>query len=216
MPSLILPSASSVPANSSAIKSSAIDRVVGTSVPLNRYLIFASIAVLGCALDLFSKQAIFAWRGFPLVHERQSIWWVWEPFVGVETAVNTGALFGFGGGWGRLFALLSIAAAIAIPTWLFYFRAGTSAWLTVALSCVMAGILGNLYDRLGLWVEPGMPPEWNSGVRDWILFRWQRWTWPNFNIADSLLVTGAVMLLWQALREPSSSSTSVTKTATGT
>jgi len=102
-----------------------------------------------------------------------------------------------------MFALLSIAAAIGIPVWLFYFRAATSAWLTFALSCIMGGILGNLYDRLGLWVEPGMPPEWNSGVRDWILFRWrhERWTWPNFNIADSLLVTGAMMLLWQAFRE---------------
>ena len=196
MPSLILPSASNVP-----VKSSAIDGVCTTSVPRNRYLIFASIAVLGCAIDLITKQLIFAWRGSPHLLERQNIWWLWEPFIGIETAVNTGALFGVGGGWGRLFALLSIAAAIAIPVWLFCFRAATSAWLTVALSCVMAGILGNLYDRLGLWVEPGMPAGWSSGVRDWILFRWRQFTWPNFNIADSLLVTGAVMLLWQAFRE---------------
>jgi signal peptidase II len=196
MPSLTLPSASNVP-----VKSSAIDGAGTTSVPRNRYFIFASIAALGCAADLITKQLVFAWRGSPHVLERQSIWWLWEPFIGIETAVNTGALFGVGGGWGRFFALLSIAAAIAIPVWLFYFRAATSAWLTVALSCVMAGILGNLYDRLGLWVEPGMPAEWSSGVRDWILFRWRQFTWPNFNIADSLLVTGAVMLLWQAFRE---------------
>jgi signal peptidase II len=35
-------------------------------------------------------------------------------------------------------------------------------------------------------------------VRDWILLRYGNYTWPNFNIADSLLVCGAVMLLLQA------------------
>jgi signal peptidase II len=206
MPSLTLPSASNVP-----VKSSAIDGVASVSVPHSRYLIFIAIGGLGCALDLFTKQWVFAWRGAP--HVRQSIWWLWEPFIGIETAVNTGALFGLGGGMGRMFALLSIAAAIAIPVWLFYFRAATSTWLTIALSCVMAGILGNLYDRLGLWVEPGMPAEWSSGVRDWILFRWrhERWTWPNFNIADSLLVTGALMLLWQAFWESPPATETATK-----
>lgn len=209
MRSLTLLSASNAPA-----KSSAINGAGAGSVPRNRYLIFATIAALGCAIDLLTKQCIFAWRGYPYGDQRHSIWWVVEPFIGVETAINPGALFGFGGGWGRVFALLSIAAAIAIPIWLFYFRAATSAWLTVALSCVMAGILGNLYDRLGLWVEPGMPVEWSSGVRDWILFRWrhERFTWPNFNIADSMLVTGAIMLLWQAIREPAPQSKTETTT----
>jgi signal peptidase II len=184
-------------------KSNAVDGAASTPVPQSRYWVFIFIATLGCATDLLTKQWVFAWRGSPHGHARPSIWWLWEPFVGIETAVNTGALFGAGAGWGKLFALLSIAAAIAIPVWLFYFRAATSSWLTVALSCVMAGILGNLYDRLGFWVEPGMPADWSSGVRDWILFRWrhERWTWPNFNIADSMLVTGALMLLWQAFRE---------------
>ncbi len=59
---------------------------------------------------------------------------------------------------------------------------------------VMGGIGGNLYDRLGLWWKPGMPEAWKSGVRDWILFRYQTYTWPNFNIADSCLVIGAFLL----------------------
>ena len=49
-----------------------------------------------------------------------------------------------------LFALISILAAIAIPIWLFRLGAAQDVWLTVALGCVMAGIVGNLYDRLGL------------------------------------------------------------------
>ena len=82
------------------------------------------------------------------------------------------------------------------------------AWLTVALGCVMAGVLGNLYDRLGLHGEvwPATHPragETIYAVRDWIL--WQandRWRWPNFNIADSLLVVGAAVLFFHALRQP--------------
>ena len=123
--------------------------------------------------------------------------------MGVETAINTGALFGAGAGWGKWFAMLSIVAAIGILAWLFGWGAAEDRWLTVALGCVMAGIIGNLYDRLGLWYEPGMPLEWSSGVRDWILLRYRtrEWTWPNFNIADSLLVCGAAMLFVHAFFE---------------
>jgi len=37
-------------------------------------------------------------------------------------------------------------------------------------------------------------------VRDWILVMIGNWPWPNFNIADSLLVCGAGLLLWHAFR----------------
>jgi signal peptidase II len=43
----------------------------------------------------------------------------------------------------------------------------------------------------------------HHGVRDWILFEWKGIPflepWPNFNIADSLLVTGAIMLVVHAI-----------------
>jgi signal peptidase II len=176
----------------------AADQLAGQSLPRSRYVVFATVAVSGCVLDLLTKQLVFSWRGLPRPNNE---WWIWEPYIGIETAINTGALFGFGSGWGRMFAVLSIVAAIAIPIWLFCFRAAHSGWLNFALSCIMGGILGNLYDRLGLWIEPGMPAEWNSGVRDWILLRFRGYTWPNFNVADSLLVCGAAMLFIQASRD---------------
>lgn len=167
---------------------------------IGRAAMFAGLAAAGAAIDLWTKHAIFTWRGLP---GQRDIWWIVDGWFGIETAVNPGAVFGVGAGKGVLFAGFSVIAAVGILVWLFWFRAARSLWLTCALGLVTGGILGNLYDRLGLWWEPNLPIAWKSGVRDWILFRVEGVPlldpWPNFNIADSLLVVGAGMLLFQSL-----------------
>jgi signal peptidase II len=214
---------------SSAPKKSSAGRTAegqSRSLPLNRYVIFFAIALSGCAADLISKQAIFNWLGVapfflesddPAIVSRwrgdpalNHLWWLWDERLGVQTSINTGALFGMGAGRWWMFATLSVVALFGILTWLFIYKAARDRWLTVALACVTGGILGNLYDRLGLWDSTGLKPEFQHGVRDWILFVWPEIKlqifnpWPNFNIADSLLVTGAVMLVVHAFvwREP--------------
>lgn len=169
-------------------------------VPWSRYLLFGCLAVIGAGLDLWTKQVVFAWRGLP---GQRDAYWVVDGYFGIETAVNIGAVFGIGAGKGLMFASISVIALIGILVWLFRFKAAESTWLTFALGCVTGGIFGNLYDRLGLWWQPGYPEQWQSGVRDWIL--WQAsdaWRWPNFNIADSLLVVGAIMLVVQSVFFP--------------
>lgn len=168
-------------------------------VALFRWLAYFGIVIGGTTADLWTKQAVFAARGLP---GELPPWWLIEPYVGIETAVNPGALFGMGAGWGKLFAVLSIVAAVAILVWLSKFQAIKSWWLVVALASVTGGIFGNLYDRLGMWNPPADRPEWQSGVRDWILFRYESYTWPNFNIADSLLVCGAIMLAVHSFLTP--------------
>ncbi|RMF38112.1 MAG: signal peptidase II, partial [Planctomycetota bacterium] len=159
---------------------------------------FLLITAGGAAADLWTKNWVFAWRGLP---GEQPPFWLWEPYVGIETAVNPGALFGFGAGFGIVFAIFSVLAAAGILLWLTRYGGLGSWWLVIALGMIMAGIIGNLYDRLGLWHPPADRPDWASGVRDWILLRYGSFTWPNFNIADSLLVVGAAMLVlhsfWQ-------------------
>ena len=67
-----------------------------------------------------------------------------------------------------------------------------------------AGILGNLYDRLGLpglvWPRDHGPPAGAPvhAVRDFILVMIGPWPWPNFNLADSSLVCGAGLLFCHA------------------
>ena len=170
-------------------------------VPRSRPILFFSLAILGGIADLWSKSFIFNWRGLP---REKDIWWIVDGYFGIETTVNIGAVFGLGAGKGTIFAAFSIIAAIGICVWLFWFKAAVSLWLTTALGLVTGGIIGNLYDRLGLWWvnENGYLLEWQSGVRDWILFQIPGVPfldpWPNFNIADSLLVIGAGMLLYQS------------------
>jgi signal peptidase II len=190
-------------------------------VPRSRYLTFFLLAAGGCAADLATKQVVFRWLGLPsdflipgdaaaalrwrgdpaLPH----LWWLWEGRLGIQTSLNTGAVFGLGGGYWWLFACFAVVALSGIVAWLFYFRAAHDRWLTVTLGMVTGGILGNLYDRLSLWDTAGLRPEYQHAVRDWILFVWPESglpffnPWPNFNIADSLLVTGAIMLVVHAL-----------------
>ena len=167
-------------------------------VPPSRYLVFFALALGGCLLDLFTKHWIFAWLGMP---GEQTKWFIDGVFA-FQTSLNEGALFGMGQGGVKWFALFSIAAFFCIIYWLFVHKAARDLLLTVALGCVTAGIFGNLYDRLGLH---GL--KWNyanelhnigepvHAVRDWILVMIGDWPWPNFNIADSLLVVGVGILL---------------------
>ena len=170
-----------------------------TDVRVGRLFYFVALAVCGCALDLWTKSAIFAWLGSPL-QTTDNTWWLWEPFVGIQTSLNPGALFGLGQGYSKLFALLSVFAAGAILYWVIWRGATNDVLLTSSLGCIMGGIFGNLYDRLGLWHDGNVPIEFAHAVRDWILFQYEPYTWPNFNIADSLLVCGAGLLIVHAYR----------------
>jgi signal peptidase II len=103
--------------------------------------------------------------------------------------VNQGALFGFGGEYrtlaNGLFAVVSILAALAIVYWSSRRATARDRFLCAALGLILAGTLGNLYDRLVF-----------NGVRDFLYFYWIEW--PVFNIADCCLVCGAFLLLSQA------------------
>lgn len=180
------------------------------TIPLNRHLLFWSLAALGCAADLGSKHYMFTQPDLLAGETR----WIWPNYAGFQLSLNEGALFGMGQGNVWFFAACSIAAAIAIPTWLFIFGGAQDRALTAVLGCILGGVLGNLYDRVGL---PGL--QWADftparqgpvyAVRDFILLAW-RWdadwqnrvVWPNFNLADSLLVCGAIALLVLSLRKP--------------
>lgn len=167
----------------------------------------------GCFVDLSTKQWVFgSYHKLEPTGPPTADWWI-DGWLGIQTSVNQGALFGMGQGKSTWFALLSCAALAGIIYWLFVRGGAWDRWLTGALGAISGGILGNLYDRLGLWhgmsreTWQGQPVPTHSvyGVRDWIHFRWEGSPlaifdpWPNFNIADSLLVCGAIALFLHAV-----------------
>jgi signal peptidase II len=162
-------------------------------VPKTRYVLFLAVASVGCLADLLTKHWIFDWRGMP---GEKPIWWLVPNYVGIETTLNTGGLFGLGQGSVIYLMMFSFVALAGIIYWFVFFRIGSDRWLTLTFGIITGGILGNLHDRLGLWSPVG-----EQAVRDWILLRYSEpLTWPNFNIADSLLVCGAASLFLHSFR----------------
>ncbi len=168
-----------------------------------RVLLWA-LALVGLGADQASKYAVFAWLA-PVDHH---IHWLFQtgPHTGfaLETryeytsdgalvpGVNQGALFGLGrehatfANW--TFAVVSLLAAAAIVSWSFRPSAARDLWVCLALGLILAGTLGNLYDRVLF-----------DGVRDFLHWNYL-FDWPVFNIADSCLVCGAVSAAAPGLR----------------
>lgn len=111
-------------------------------------------------------------------------------------AHNSGAAFSFLAnetGWQRwFFALVAIIVSTIIFFWLKKLQPHER-WLAIALSLILGGALGNLWDRLTL-----------GYVVDFLDFYYQSpektFHWPAFNIADSAISIGAVMMIIDAFR----------------
>lgn len=102
-------------------------------------------------------------------------------------AYNTGAAFSFladADGWQRwFFAAIAIVVSVVLVVWLKRLKRHETL-LAVALAMVLGGALGNLYDRVVL-----------GHVVDFILVHWQnRWYFPAFNLADTFITIGAILL----------------------
>ncbi|NBW97781.1 MAG: signal peptidase II, partial [Planctomycetia bacterium] len=166
--------------------------------PSRGWQLFGAIAAVAAAADLATKSLLFARLGMP--GERPPIVVVPRMLV-LETNLNEGALFGMGQGMGMFFAAVSCAAIAGIVYAVSRASIRGEPWLVAALGLIAGGIVGNLYDRLGIpglrWHAPlGRVGQPVFAVRDWIHFRLEGIIdWPIFNLADSWLVLGAGLLV---------------------
>ena len=180
----------------------AIEPAQGDRLPLSRFALFFLPLIVGLVADLWTKSYMFRHYYDPEQIHATPTWWI-DGILGIQTSHNPGALFGIGGGLSWLFAAFSVVAILGVLAWLFKFDGIRDRWLTFALGLITGGILGNLYDRVGLGFTPGHPESVRDNVRDWIYFRLEGVPvfdpWPNFNIADSALVCGAILLFIHAV-----------------
>ena len=109
------------------------------------------------------------------------------PFFKLTYVHNTGAAFSFlseAGGWQRwFFAGLALMMSIVIAIWLTRLKKHETL-LAVALSLVLGGAVGNLIDRLAY-----------GYVIDFLDVYYESWHWPAFNIADSAITLGVILML---------------------
>lgn len=107
---------------------------------------------------------------------------------------NPGAAFSFladAGGWQRwFFTIFAVGVSVMLIVWLRKVRLKTEPILAIALALVLSGAVGNVIDR----IEHGY-------VVDFIHVHWQQAYFPAFNIADSAITIGAILLLWDAFAD---------------
>lgn len=120
------------------------------------------------------------------------------PFLNLVLVYNPGAAFSFlsdAAGWQRGFF---IVVALAASAWIVYLlrKYPHQRLFSLALSLVLAGAVGNLIDRIAI-----------GAVVDFIDLHAFGWHWPAFNVADSAISCGAVLLIWDALRPHGAGST---------
>ena len=116
------------------------------------------------------------------------------PVLDVILTYNTGAAFNVlaeASGWQRwLFVLLALAVSTALIVWMRRLHARIHDLLACGLALIVGGALGNMLDRLAI-----------GRVVDFIHVHWGHAYFPAFNIADSAITIGALLLLIDAWRE---------------
>ena len=148
---------------------------------------FAAVALIILAADIVTKRLAVAHLvpGVPS-HE------IFGGLARLTLGYNTGAAFGMHLGAASRVVFTLLAIAILAVLWRLYRETPPGHTMRAfSLACVMAGALGNLIDRL----------RWSRGVVDFIDVGIGAHRFWIFNVADSAVSVGAVLLAWELLRE---------------
>lgn len=143
-----------------------------------------SLAVLIVVLDQLTKQWVSS--SFSYGESLELL-----PFLNLTLVHNMGAAFSFlsdAGGWQRwFFAIVSLIVSVVLIFWLSRLPA-RQYLLATALALVLGGAIGNLWDRVFL-----------GYVVDFIDIFYKKHHWPAFNIADTSITVGAILLILESL-----------------
>ncbi len=146
------------------------------------------VSALVIVLDQVSKFAVLlSFREYEVL----TIW----PVFNLTLVYNTGAAFSFlsdAGGWQRwFFVAVAVIVSLVMMVWLRRLQAHERL-AGYGLALIIGGAVGNLIDRL-----------WLGKVVDFLQWHWHEWYWPAFNVADSAITLGVVLLLIEGLFTPS-------------
>jgi signal peptidase II len=157
---------------------------VGASAVGHGLVAWLGLALLVIVLDQLTKTLIV--NAFELGETLRI-----TSFFNLVRVHNTGAAFSFlagASGWQRWFFVGLGAAASVFIVWMLR-RHPTQTVFCMAVSLILGGALGNVIDRL-----------LHGYVIDFIQVHWAGWYFPSFNVADSAITVGAVLLVFDELR----------------
>ena len=147
-------------------------------------LIWLLLSALIVVLDLWTKS--LATESLSLYRPVEVTSW-----LNMTLAHNYGAAFSFlsdAGGWQRwLFTGLASIVTVVLIVWLLRLPVAEKR-TAAALSMIIGGAVGNLVDRMA-----------HGYVVDFIDVYYQNWHWPAFNVADSAITGGVILLLLDSL-----------------
>jgi signal peptidase II len=162
----------------------AVPEESGSGPRKTRFLLI-SLAIL--ALDQWTKWLIELHLPLHASHE------VVPGLMSLTHVRNTGVAFGLFASAGRLQSTLALAAlgllALGVVTLYFWRTPATQVLLLTALSLVLGGAVGNLLDRFA-----------SGAVTDFLDVYVGLHHWPAFNVADSAITMGLLLMAWDTLR----------------
>lgn len=141
--------------------------------------LLVTVAVI--AIDQYTKRLITA--KFELFERLPVV-----PYFDLVRLHNTGAAFSFlanASGWQNWFFTGVAVAVSALILWWFFRQPAERIVVPMGLVLVLGGAIGNLIDRF----QQGY-------VVDFFLFHYDRWSFPAFNVADSAITVGVILLLF--------------------
>jgi len=140
------------------------------------------IAAVVFGLDQFSKWLVV--RNIPLHHTVSVV----PGFFSVSHVMNPGAAFSLFADSSMIYApkaLIAFSSIVLVAIFVVLWRASIGFTFTnLALAFIMGGAMGNLFDRLRL-----------GSVIDFLMFKLGNYYWPDFNVADSAIVVGSLLLV---------------------
>lgn len=144
---------------------------------LSRYGIAALVVVLDQITKVWVDRSLQLYEQIPVT-----------PMFNITLAYNRGAAFSFlsdAGGWQRWFFIgISVVVSVCLTVWLYRMKPNEK-WLALAIALILGGAIGNnLIDRVIY-----------GHVVDFIQVYYNTWYFPSFNVADSAITVGTVLLL---------------------
>jgi len=147
---------------------------------MKKHIIPALTVLIAFAADMATKNLALKHLGFYKSYDFMG------GFLRLDLTYNQGGVFGIMQGYKNFFLIISIIVLLIMVAYYFYEKLMPGLF-RIAMALIIGGAAGNIFDRL----IPGRP-----GVVDFISVGVDGvYRWPTFNIADSVIIAGALLLV---------------------